>query len=141
MTKTDYIKQLISETELNLKAFAKETDIPYTTLRSMLDRGIENASVNNVIKVCTRLGISVESLYSQSDDQKITKDESDLLDDYEKLNILGKKEARKRVSELTEISKYTLQHTYTTIAAHDDDLTEDEKTEMDKRIFEALKKR
>lgn len=110
----------------------------------MLDRGIENASVNNVIKVCTRLGISVESLYSQSDNQKITKDESDLLDDYEKLNNFGKKEARKRVSELTEISKYSIDEDKShlmTVAAHDDDLTEDEKAEMDRRILEALNKR
>ena len=67
-------------------------------------------------------------------------EEKQLLDNYNKLNDLGKKEANKRVSELTEISKYTLDtKTYEepiTMAAHDDNLTDDEKNEMNRRIEE-----
>ena len=67
-------------------------------------------------------------------------EEKQLLDNYNKLNELGKKEANKRVSELTEISKYTLDtKTYEepiTMAAHDDNLTDDEKDEMNRRIEE-----
>ena len=67
-------------------------------------------------------------------------EEKQLLDNYNKLNDLGKKEANKRVSELTEISKYTLDtKTYEepiTMAAHDDNLTDDEKDEMNRRIEE-----
>ena len=143
MDKTEYIKELIKNTGLNLKSFAERSGIPYTTLRSMLERGVENASVNNVIKVCRALNICVESLYEQCNNIQLTKEEKQLLDDYNKLNDLGKKEANKRVSELTEISKYTLDtNTYkeqTTIAAHDDDLTLDEKAEMNRRIEEFKK--
>ena len=71
---------------------------------------------------------------------KVTIEEKQLLDNYNKLNDLGKKEANKRVSELTEISKYTLDtKTYEepiTMAAHDDNLTDDEKDEMNRRIEE-----
>lgn len=67
-------------------------------------------------------------------------EEKQLLDNYNKLNDLGKREANKRVSELTEISKYTLDtKTYEepiTMAAHDDNLTDDEKDEMNRRIEE-----
>lgn len=67
-------------------------------------------------------------------------EEKQLLDNYNKLNDLGKREANKRVSELTEISKYTLDtKTYKepiTMAAHDDNLTDDEKNEMNRRIEE-----
>ena len=67
-------------------------------------------------------------------------EEKQLLDNYNKLNDLGKREANKRVSELTEISKYTLDtKTYEepiTMAAHDDNLTDDEKNEMNRRIEE-----
>ena len=143
MDKTEYIKELIKKTGLNQKNFAEKTGMPYTTLRSMLERGVENASVNNVIKVCRALNICVESLYEQCNNIQLTKEEKQLLDDYNKLNDLGKKEANKRVSELTEISKYTLDtNTYkeqTTIAAHDDDLTLDEKAEMNRRIEEFKK--
>jgi len=62
MDRTEEIKKLIENTGLNLKAFSEKAGIPYTTLRSMLERGIGNASVNNVIKVCKALGITVEEL-------------------------------------------------------------------------------
>jgi lambda repressor-like predicted transcriptional regulator len=44
------------------RAFAEEIGLPPTTLQSMLTRGIGRASVDNVIKVCKALGITVEEL-------------------------------------------------------------------------------
>lgn len=108
MDKTEMIRNLINNTGLNLKAFSQKANLPYSTLRSMLERGIENASVNNVIKVCSVLNISVESLYEMAEDTEnnLSKEESTLLENYNKLNNLGKSEANKRISELTEINKY-----------------------------------
>lgn len=74
-------------------------------------------------------------------------EEKQLLDNYNKLNDLGKKEANKRVSELTEISKYTLDTKVyeepTTMAAHDDNLTDEEKEQslnIALKAFEEMKK-
>ncbi|MFB6364513.1 helix-turn-helix domain-containing protein [Paenibacillus elgii] len=44
------------------RAFAEEIGIPPTTLQSMLSRGVGRASIDNVIKVCKALGITVEQL-------------------------------------------------------------------------------
>lgn len=63
MNKTDLIKELIHASGMNMKEFSEYATIPYTTLRSMLERGIENASVNNVIKICSKLDIPIDSLY------------------------------------------------------------------------------
>lgn len=60
--RTEIIKKLIDEISPNQKAFAEKIGLPYTTLRSMLQRGIGNASVDNVIKVCKGLGITTEEL-------------------------------------------------------------------------------
>lgn len=68
----------------------------------------------------------------------VTQEELTLLNNYNQLNDIGKKEANKRVSELTEIPKYT-RDTFKepiTIAAHDDNLTDNEKDEMSRRIEE-----
>lgn len=62
MTREDLIKQLITNTGLSLRAFAQKADLPYSTLRSMLERGINNASVDNVLKLCKMLNISFEEL-------------------------------------------------------------------------------
>lgn len=60
--RTEIIERLISETGLSKKAFAEKIGIPPTTLRSMLSRGIGNATVDNVIKVCRGLGITTDQL-------------------------------------------------------------------------------
>lgn len=65
----------------------------------------------------------------------LTPDESALLDDYQKLNDLGKDRAREDVSDLTEIPRYTA-YVPQTIAAHYDG---EEMTESQKAAVEKLK--
>lgn len=63
MDKTDVIIKLIKDNGFSsIKSFAEKCGIPYTTMHSMLKRGIGNASVDNVILVCKNLGITVEEL-------------------------------------------------------------------------------
>jgi len=44
------------------RAFAESIGLPPTTLQSMLTRGVGRASIDNVMKVCRALGITVEQL-------------------------------------------------------------------------------
>lgn len=46
----------------SIRDFAIRNDIPYTTIKSILSRGVGNSSVNNVIKICKALNISVDAL-------------------------------------------------------------------------------
>lgn len=62
MQRAEVLKRLIEETGLNTKAFSEKAGIPYTTLRSILMRGVGGASVDNVLKVCRTLGITTEEL-------------------------------------------------------------------------------
>ncbi|MFD4492997.1 helix-turn-helix domain-containing protein [Lysinibacillus fusiformis] len=62
MEKAKIIERLIEEAGYSKKAFAEMIGIPPTTLRSMLARGIGNASVDNVLKVCKGLGITTDEL-------------------------------------------------------------------------------
>lgn len=70
---------------------------------------------------------------------KLNKNEEKLLDNYNKLNDLGQKEAIKRVSELTEIDKYTIRSQIITMAAHNDD-TSEEQIKLMKKDFEEMDK-
>lgn len=60
--RTEIIKNLIKEQSPSVKAFAEKIGMPYTTLRSMLERGIGNASIDNVLKVCKGLRITTDQL-------------------------------------------------------------------------------
>ena len=46
----------------NIVAFSKAVDIPNTTIVSILKRGVLNASIDNVIKICKALEISADEL-------------------------------------------------------------------------------
>lgn len=67
MEREEIIRNLINEKGMSIKSFAELIDIPYTTLHSMLDRGIGKASVDSVIKICRALGITIEELETMSE--------------------------------------------------------------------------
>lgn len=62
MQRAKILKELIVKNGMSIKAFSEEVGIPYTTLYSILERGIGKASVDNVIKICRALGITVDEL-------------------------------------------------------------------------------
>lgn len=106
MDKTEMIKEMILNTKMSMKAFAGKADLPYTSLRSILERGIENASVNNIIKICKALNISVDKLYNVNDFTSLSYDQSEIVKLYNDLNDCGKKEALKRMKELSQLAAY-----------------------------------
>lgn len=62
MKRAEVLKELIDKTGMDLKTFAEEkADIPYTTLYSILKRGVGKASVDSVIKICKALDITVSN--------------------------------------------------------------------------------
>ena len=118
--RTELIKNLINATGLSVKAFSEKADLPYSTLRSMLERGIGNASVNNVIKVCKSLGITVEQLEEMAEnDGHVSTHKLEIINEFKKLNQLE------------------------TIAAHfeGDEFTEDDKDDIENFIKYVLSKK
>jgi len=61
MSREEYLKSQIRATGKNVKEFAHDIDIPYTTLLSML-KNLGGSSVDSVIKICSALGITIEHL-------------------------------------------------------------------------------
>lgn len=60
--RAEIVKTMIDQKWKSRRAFAKEIGIAPTTLGSMLERGIGNASVDNVVKVVKGLGITTDEL-------------------------------------------------------------------------------
>ncbi len=52
------IRHLILNHYTSLRQFAHEADIPYSTLMTVLSRGIGGASFDIVIRICKTLGIN-----------------------------------------------------------------------------------
>lgn len=62
MNREKYLKNLIEAKYGNVRAFSKHIKLPYTTVRSILSRGLMNAKMRNIIKICNGLGIYLEDV-------------------------------------------------------------------------------
>lgn len=69
MTRESYLREKILE-HGTVKEFAEKIDMPYTTLLSIL-KNVGGASINNVIKICSGLGISADMLAEIGDEMTI----------------------------------------------------------------------
>ncbi|MFX0548214.1 XRE family transcriptional regulator [Hathewaya histolytica] len=126
MTKTEKLKSIILSKYNSIREFARISEIPSTTLTSALDKDIGGMAVDRVIKICDILNVDIktfEPLEKDKNNSGLCKEETTLLSNFNKLNKKGKKEAAKRVAELTEIRKYTYEEKDYLIpfAAHDRD--------------------
>lgn len=62
MTIENQLKANILNQYKSIRAFTMAIDVPYSTIDTMLKKGIGGAGVNTVLKVCVALGIDVEGL-------------------------------------------------------------------------------
>ena len=56
------LKSLIIEKYGRLKKFSDTIDMPWTTLDSILKRGVANSNITNVLKITRELGLDAEKL-------------------------------------------------------------------------------
>ena len=78
MQAEERIKELIVATYGKVRAFATESGISYTTVRSILERGVMNAKAENVFKMCRLLGISPDTLADWKLEDSPTKTSHDI---------------------------------------------------------------
>ena len=56
------LKELIIKRYGSLKKFCETIDMPWTTLDSILKRGVANSNISNVLKITKELGLNTEKL-------------------------------------------------------------------------------
>ena len=57
MTREDTLRNLILDRYISLRQFSIEADIPYSSLMTLLTRGVGGASFDTVVKICNALEI------------------------------------------------------------------------------------
>ena len=62
MTIEERLKELILLRYHTVKDFSKVIGLSYSTVDSILRRGVANSGVSNIIKICKELGISADEL-------------------------------------------------------------------------------
>ncbi|MFR4248816.1 MAG: helix-turn-helix domain-containing protein [Leuconostoc lactis] len=67
MNREMYLKELIESKYGTVRNFSEQIGVPYTTIRSIIERGVLNAKMQNIINICVGLGITPEQLYNFED--------------------------------------------------------------------------
>ena len=62
MSVEEKLKELICERYGSIYEFSKKIEMANSTLNSILNRGVQKASIGNIIKICEELSISADEL-------------------------------------------------------------------------------
>lgn len=122
----EIINIIKKEKGMTSKQLSEKSKVPIGTLNKILNGQTKNPAYETIFALAKALDCSVDMFCDKKDTQIsmpiLSKEETTLLENYNKLNELGKKEANKRVAELTEINRY-LNNTTDEISATIDNVT------------------
>jgi predicted transcriptional regulator len=106
--KAEILKGVILSRYKSIRQFAVEMNIPYSTLITALERGVDGMAYSTVIKICEALSLNPldfspleegNSVSSQITTRKV-------MDSYWKLNKAGRKRILEIMDDYTRIPEY-----------------------------------
>ena len=108
MTKAEILKQEILKQYKSVRQFAIDMEIPYSTLVTALDRGIEGMAYGTVIRMCDKLSLNpVDFSTLEKGDvlgEKIL--ENRVMQYYIRLNKKGRKRILEMMEDYVQLEKY-----------------------------------
>lgn len=109
--KTQVLKTVILQRYRSVRQFAAVMDIPYSTLVTALERGIEGMAYSTVIRMCEALELNPVdfSPLEESDGlsgQIITRR---VMEKYNKLNRAGRRKVLEYMDDYAQIPAYTME--------------------------------
>ncbi|WP_394883018.1 helix-turn-helix domain-containing protein [Clostridium baratii] len=144
------LENLMKTRNLSIPEISRATGLSDSTLRSIISRKTKNISLEVAFKLSQGLNVSLEELNGEKEIStnidkaiELSIEEKNHLEDLRKLNDMGKKKVITYTKDLIEMPKYIKEAEsdyLAPIAAHDDNLTDEEKAVMDQKINEYLNK-
>lgn len=111
MTKAEILKEEILKQYKSVRQFALEMEIPYSTLVTALDRGIEGMAYGTVIRMCDRLNLNPVDFTPLNQKSllggKIM--ENRVMQYYVRLNKVGRKKVLDLMEDYVQLDKYQAQ--------------------------------
>lgn len=115
----EVIEELKKKLNLTSRELSEKSGVPKGTLDKILNGTTKDPKLETLKALSRVLNCTLDDFDDKDAKSLISIKEKRLVDNFNKLNEIGKDEAIKRVSELTEISKYIEDKSYLMpIAAH-----------------------
>lgn len=108
MTKSEILKKEILKQYRSVRQFALEMSIPYSTLVTALERGIEGMAYGTVIRMCDKLSLNPVDFSSLDKDASLGAMllENHVMQYYVKLNQTGRDKILELMDDFVQIDKY-----------------------------------
>ena len=108
MTKAEILKAEILKQYKSVRQFAIEMEIPYSTLVTALDRGIEGMAYGTVIRMCDKLNLNPVDFTPLNQKSVLGSKimENRVMQYYVKLNKTGRKKALELMEDYAQLDKY-----------------------------------
>lgn len=108
MDKAEILKNEILGQYRSLRQFALEMNIPYSTLVTALERGIEGMAYGTVIRMCDKLSLNPVDFSSLERDASLGAAllENRVMQNYLKLNQDGRDKILELMEDFVQIDKY-----------------------------------
>lgn len=108
MTKAEVLKKEILKQYRSVRQFAIEMNIPYSTLVTALDRGIDGMAYGTVIKMCDKLKLNPVDFSSLEGEASLGTVllENRVMQNYVKLNQDGRDRILELMDDFAQIDKY-----------------------------------
>lgn len=108
MTREVIIRNEILKQYRSIRQFTIETEIPYSSLVTALDRGISGMSYDSVIKICGKLGLDPINFtkHTIENSSQLSAKEIRLLKYYSQMNIEGRTKLEDLAEDFSEMKKY-----------------------------------
>ena len=103
MTKAQILKKEILSQYRSVRQFAMDMQIPYSTLVTALERGIDGMAYGTVIKMCNKLNLNPVDFSSLERDTTISEQ---LLENRVMLNQEGRDKVMDLMEDFGQIKKY-----------------------------------
>lgn len=112
MTIENELKELILSKYKSVRDFSISIEMPYSTIDSIFKRGVANASITNIIKICETLCISADDLargsivHRSASPAPVASDEARLLEIFRSFNEEGREKLLAYADDLQRTGTY-----------------------------------
>ena len=108
VTKAEILKTEILKKYRSVRQFALDMNIPYSTLVTALDRGIEGMAYGTVIRMCDKLSLNPIDFSSLDRDTSVSEQllENRVMQYYTKLNKEGREKVLDLMDDFVQMKKY-----------------------------------
>ena len=108
MTKAEILKAEILKQYKSVRQFAIDMEIPYSTLVTALDRGIEGMAYGTVIRICDKLSLKPVDFSSLEKGEVLGEKllENRVMQYYIQLNKRGRKKILEMMEDYVQLDKY-----------------------------------